>query len=174
MAKKAKKAAALTSLAECNEAMYLLLEATIRREEAEVKRDAEIAAIQRKWESAIACFLEEEEGLRGQLQEYYMSHLGELEKDGKKSVQLHFGVMGRRLSAPALKLLNKSWTWRAVLSALRLKFGMRYVRISDPEVNKEALKEAGFSADELKDFGLKLHQDERFYAEPARPPASEV
>ena len=50
---------------------------------------------------------------------------------------------------------------------LREKFGDRFLRTRDPEVDKDLVK-AELPAAELGVYGLKLDQDETFYAEPAR------
>src|ERR1035441_5019463 len=40
----------------------------------------------------------------------------------------------------ALKLKNRSWTWGSVLVVLREKFGDRYLRRRDPEIDKDLVK----------------------------------
>jgi hypothetical protein len=98
-----------------------------------------------------------------------MTHLAECERDSKKSLQLKHGVIGRRLSPPALRLLNKSWTWSAVLTKLQSLLPDQFVRHKDPEIDKDKIK-SEMGAGTLKEYGLKLEQDESFYAEIQRPP----
>jgi CHASE2 domain-containing sensor protein len=66
-------------------------------------------------------------------------------------------------------LKNRAWTWGTVLILLREKFGDRFLRAKAPEIDKDLVK-AEIDEDDLGDFGLKLEQDETWYAEPARLP----
>jgi phage host-nuclease inhibitor protein Gam len=100
---------------------------------------------------------------------YYMLHLAEIEKDGKRSIQLACGVMGRRLSPVKLTPLNRSWGWDAIKAALQARFGSVYLRMPEPEIDKEGVK--ALVPEVLHEVGLKVVQDEKFYAEPAEMPA---
>lgn len=168
VARPKKASGELGSIADCDAAMHQLLLRTLSREELIVARDRQVAAAQKIFESDIDSATAAIADLTAQLQQYYVTHIDECEKDGRKSVQLAYGVMGTRLSPPALKLLNKSWTWAAVLAKLREVMGDHFVRQRDPEVDKDAVKQE-IAAEQLRDFGLKLTQDETFYAEPQRP-----
>ena len=174
MARPRKPKGVLDSIDECQEVMRCLKLAVIQQEHLEGMRDKKIAAITEEYAPGIAVEVGYRADLELQLQNYYMAHLEEVEKDGKKSVQLTHGVIGRRLGNPALKLLNKSWTWESVLAKLRENFGSKFIRKPDPEPDKAAIKKADLPADELKACGLKIQQDEVFYAEPDRTPTTEV
>jgi len=163
----------LGSINECDAAMYRLLMATIERKKLESMRDLQVAAAQRLYEADINAAVRDAADLEAQLQQYYLTHLAEVERDGKKSLQLTYGVMGRRLSPPAVHLASKSWTWAAVLAKLREAFGDRFIRMRDPEVDKEKVKEI-LPADQMAAYGMKLHQDENFYAEPSMPATREA
>jgi phage host-nuclease inhibitor protein Gam len=167
-----KPSAVLGSIEECNGALRRLLLATLRRERLQCDREQAVVVATHKYEESIAKALAEEKDLGAQLQHYYMGHLAELEKDGRKSVELTYGVMGRRASPPALKLLNKAWTWGLALVKLQEKFGRKYLRLKDPEIDKEAVKQE-IAPERLKEFGLRLEQEEVFYAEPDRKRAEE-
>jgi phage host-nuclease inhibitor protein Gam len=151
---------------DCEQAMGLLAAATTSLAVAEGLRDAEVALAREKHAVAISACTEEIKELTAQLQHYYMAHLGEIERDGKKSVELRHGVMGRRMSPPALKLLSKAWTWASAAVRVLDVFGVKYLRVSDPEIDKEAIKQAGIAAEDLRLCGLKITQDEDFFAEP--------
>ena len=56
--------------------------------------------------------------------------------------------------------------------ALRERFGDRFLRLADPEIDKDLVK-SELTSEQLGDCGLRLDQDERFFAEPARLPAAE-
>lgn len=86
---------------------------------------------------------------------------------GKKSIEMTHGVIGFRTGTPKLKLLSRE-TWEKVLDRLK-KYQVDYTRTSitpDKEAliaDREKLGEAV-----LRDFGLKVVQDETFYVEPKR------
>lgn len=174
MARPRKPNGKLESIAECEEAMRCLREAVIKQERWVAMRDLRITQITEEFAPGIAEETFVRADLELQLQNYYMAHLEELEKDGKKSVQLTHGVIGRRLGSPALKVLNKSWTWESILTRLREVYGARFIRKPEPEVDKAAIKKADLSADALKACGLKIEQTESFFAEPERTPTTEV
>ena len=174
MARPRKASETLDSIEECQEAMRCLKLAAIEQERLEGARDVKVTRITEEYAGDIALQVTARSNVEPALQNYYMAHLEELEKDGKKSVQLTHGVMGRRLGTAALKLLNKSWTWESVLARLREVFGARFVRLAEPEVDKPAVKKADLSADQLKAVGLKVEQAESFFAEPDRTATTEV
>jgi phage host-nuclease inhibitor protein Gam len=173
MARPKKATNELGNLEDCNAAMYRLLLSTLNREKLVAARDLQVAAAQKLFEHDIDADTGNIADLTAQLQQYYVTHIDACEQDGRKSVQLTYGVMGTRLSPPALKLLNKSWTWAAVLAKLREVMGDRFLRQRDPEVDKDAVKQE-IPEERLKDYGLKLAREETFYAEPQRPPAEGV
>jgi len=174
MARPRKTSETLDSIDECQEAMRCLKLAAIEQERLEGARDVKVTRITEEYAPDIAAQVTARANVELALQNYYMAHLAELETDGKKSVQLTHGVMGRRLGTPALRLLNKSWTWESVLARLREVFGARFVRLAEPEVDKPAVKKADLSADQLKAVGLKVEQGENFFAEPDRTATTEV
>lgn len=167
MARPRKPKVVLASIDEANDAMRRLGLAVIRGELFQAALDREITAAKKRYAKLIATVAEEAKDLEAQLQHYYLGRVEEIERDGRRSLELLYGVMGRRTSPPALKLLNKSWTWAAVMVRLRDNFGDRFIRRKDPEIDKEAVKD-GIGAEKLCAFGLKVEQDDVFYAEPDR------
>ena len=102
------------------------------------------------------------------LEGYYYAHVQEIEASGRKSLQLVNGVMGRRDNPPALKPLNRKWTWAAIKQAVRAGLGLEYLRQPEPELDRDKLKTLG--NEKLREFGLKVESDETFYIEPERLP----
>jgi phage host-nuclease inhibitor protein Gam len=168
MGRPKKATATLESLGECSRAMRQLLLATLDAEKKTADRDRAVAAILKDYEGSLTTLAAKRDDLELQLRNYYMAHLDEVEKDGRRSVQLTNGIMGRRTSPSALKLLNKSWTWAAVREAIRAKWGTAFLRFEDPEPDKDKIK-AEILEEQLGECGLKLHQDENFYVELERP-----
>jgi phage host-nuclease inhibitor protein Gam len=173
MARPCKPACELGSLEECNRAMGLLLDATLEIERLVAKRDKEIAALQTKYEPALDKQRAQKAELLVSLEAYYRANIAELERGARKSYELGNGVMGRRLDPPKLALLNRAWTWVTVAAKVRAKYGLKYLRIREPELDKDLVK-ADLDAGELAACGLKVVQTEEFYAEPARLPEAEV
>ncbi len=167
MARPRQATATLESIEECTAAMRRLLMATLDLEKEEAARDGEIALAIKQHEKRIRALGEKLKDLELQLQNYYMTHLGELETGGKKSVQLQYGVMGRRKGNSSLRLLNRSWTWVAVLAKLREKFRNKFLRLPDPEVDKDKVK-TELPEERLGEFGMKLSQAENFYVDLCR------
>jgi phage host-nuclease inhibitor protein Gam len=168
MARPKKASVTLASIEECTRAMRELLLATVDAEKLTAERDRAVAAILKGYETRLAGLAQKREDLELQLQTYYMAHLAELETDGRKSVALTYGIIGRRKSPAALRLLNKSWAWAAVREAIRAKWGAGFLTAPEPEVDKDKVK-GEIPEEQLRDCGLKLHQDEKFYVELARP-----
>ena len=166
MAKKKKIIYVLKSLEECERVMMEIWAAAATRKMLTGLMEAEIAAVREKHGLPIGELDGAIERWAEELQQYYMSHLAEVEADGRKSIELRHGVMGRRLSPPALKLLSKAWKWATVAVRLEDVFGNRFLRQADPEPDKEAIKAADLAPEDLRLCGLKIEQEEVFFAEP--------
>lgn len=166
MAKAKKAVRVLSSLTECETVMGLLRTATLAQRMHLAGKAADLARIEEKYAAGLMEVEEQMEDYTASLQGYYMMHLRELEVDGKRSIELRHGVMGRRTGQPTLKLASKAWTWQSVLEKLREKWGEAFVRHHDPEVDKQALKSCQLTSGELYECGLKVEQEERFFAEP--------
>lgn len=169
MARPKKATRELISRDEAEAAMYRLLIATLEREKKEAARDMQVAAAQKMFEKCIDEHIREQADCEAQLQNYYLTHIAEIEVDGARSLKLGYGTIGRRTSPAALKLLNKSWNWAAVKVKLRALFGATYFHVpAAPEIDKDRVK-AELDEHRLRECGLQLHQDEKFYAEVQRP-----
>lgn len=173
MARPRKTSAVLESLKECDRVMERLLLATLDLEKEEAIRDGAIATAVRTHKPRITVLSAKITDLELQLQNYYMTHTAELEADGKKSVQLKFGVMGRRKGKPSLVPLKKSWTWKAILIALRDRFGEQFLSHPEPKVDKDKVK-AEIPPESLAEFGLRIKQEEAFFTELFRPERDEA
>jgi len=161
-----KATATLQSLDECSDAMRRLLLATLAREKLVANRDEQCVRVTKSFETEIGAETETERDLAAQLQDYYITHLPEVETPERRSVKLTYGTMGRRLSPEALKPRNKSFTWKAIKVLLRaLKNGERFFHVpKDPEPDKELIKKE-LSAEDLEKCGLKLEQEDEFFIE---------
>jgi phage host-nuclease inhibitor protein Gam len=159
----------LRSIDECTAAMGELLQVTIALESAIAIRDRAIAELQAEYESQLDEYRRDIADIEASLEAYYYAHMQSLEDGGaRKHFKLPNGVIGRRFGAGKLVPLNRSWTWKTVEIKVRELWGMKYFRAAEPEIDKQALKEK-LDAEQLASAGLKVQNDESFYAEPARP-----
>jgi phage host-nuclease inhibitor protein Gam len=169
MAKRKTENSELQSVAECTRAMGELLTATTQLETLIADRDAAIAKVQAVYEKPVGVARQWTASLAAKLETYYYTHLAEMEEGGRKHFKLENGVMGRRFGPGKLAPLNRAWTWHSITAKVRELFGpSKYFRFSEPELDKIALKD-NLDAEKLAAVGLKVKNDETFYAEPDRP-----
>ena len=169
MARPKKASVELGSIDDCTRAMGELLIAVTDLAILTAESDRARASASAKFEAGLDGARARKADLETALRNYYYAHLAEVEQGGVKHKVLANGVMGRRDNSPKLALKNRSWTGASVLIVLREKFGDRFLHTRDPEVNKDMVK-AELPAADLGVYGLKLDQDETFYAEPLRLP----
>jgi phage host-nuclease inhibitor protein Gam len=89
--------------------------------------------------------------------------------DEKRSLDCTHATLVFRVTTPRIEKASRKWTWSAVaLKLADLSWGKRYLRIPAPEVNKEALlaDRAELSPIELRQAGLRIAQEERFFIAP--------
>jgi hypothetical protein len=168
MARPKKASVVLGSIDDCTRAMGELLVTITELEILTAESDRARAAASAQFEKRLDAAHAQKAGLEMALRDYYYTHLAEVEQGGVKHKQLANGVMGRRDNPAALKPLNRQWTWAAILQAVTTGLGIPYLRIREPELDKDKLKTLG--NEKLRNFGMKLEIDETFYAEPARLP----
>lgn len=99
----------------------------------------------------------------------------------KRSLDCTHAVIGFRATPPRVERASRKWNWSDIADKLgELAWGKRYLRQPALEVNKEALlaDRNELLAAELRQVGLKIVRDERFYitphtTEPALPAETE-
>ncbi len=130
--------------------------------------DLEVCAVHTKYEPVIDNCKTQIADIKLALQVWYMANQEKLEKAGKKSLRLATGVIGRRLGNKALVLLNRACTWASSLVILRnLDRDDIWHDYTPRELDREAAV-AKLTAEELAKAGLKVAQEQRFFAEPDR------
>ena len=168
MARRRKASVELASLEDANRAIRELLQAEVELEKYQGALDLARASVTAKFEPSIDAAKSRVNDLTVQLQTWYMANLKDLEKGGKKSVQLAYGVVGRRLGNATLKPLNRAWTWASIAVKLQTLFGKKYFHEpAEPKPDKDRIK-AELTPDQLKDCGLKVEQEENFFTETDR------
>jgi len=156
----------LDTLEDVSTSMQDLLRAQLELEVLTAERDLAVAGASKQFEARLDAAKNAAAQAKAALKAYYYAHVKEIEVDGTKHLTLTAGVMGRRDNPPALKPMNKAWTWEAICTAVRTGLGLEYFRQPDPELDKEKLKV--LPAEKLREYGLKVEGEETFYVEPAR------
>lgn len=147
---------------------------TLAQIETTAKMDAEIAAARQRYESQLGEMAATLNLETDKLRAWAEANPDQFPK-GRKSIQFVQGTIGFRTGTPKLALLNRSWSWKKVLEAIKQQ-GMDklgFIR-STPEVDKEYILASHSKAKQpelhvegvLKPVGLKIAQDESFYIEP--------
>ena len=141
MARPKKAQKELYSVEECTAAMGELARVQARIAKLVAERNLAVAQATADSEPEIDAEKKVAAELEVELCVYYFLHMAELEQDGKHSVDLPTGTMGRRLGNPKLTLLNGSWTWEMAARKLQELFVDVYMRIAEPEVDRDAVKQ---------------------------------
>jgi phage host-nuclease inhibitor protein Gam len=107
--------------------------------------------------------------LGAELELYYKAHRKDVESGGTRSIDLTFGRAGMRKGNPTLSCL-KGWKWEKVLDAIQRRFARNSERldqlvITKTSINKDGVKSAGFSEEELAAIGCKVKQADEFWYE---------
>ena len=165
----------LSSRDDAEAAMTRLAQTMNKQRRIAAKRDAEVLAINAKYESPLAeCDLSLQ-SLPASLQAWADENPGQFAKD-RKSIQMVSGILGFRTGTPKLALLSRVWNWQSVLNMI-LTNGLKSLVRTKEEVDKERIlsEYAQSNAKEefalnLRSVGLKVTQDESFYVEPDLTP----
>jgi phage host-nuclease inhibitor protein Gam len=167
LARPKKATAELASIEDANSALHALLMAEVELEKQQGAMDLARAKASADYEEPIDKQKARIADLTLQLQLWYMANYRTLEEGDLKSKKLHYGTVGRRLSHPALKPLTRAWTWAAIAVKIRSVYNARFFRAVDPEIDKELIR-AELTEEQLATVGLKVKQDEDFYAKTDR------
>lgn len=153
----------LNSLDECQEAMRKYKITVLEREKLEAVRDEAKVSIDQKYGPQIHTCASSEADFKKQLEVYYLANRPDAGGEGPRHITLIHGTIGQRKSSPALRLLNKAWTWAKALIAAQEKYPSRFLKKVDPELDRQAVKSAGLSPEQLREIGLKTGQDDEFF-----------
>jgi hypothetical protein len=136
--------------------------------EREQEQEQEIASVRQKFRAPLA-EIERYLTLETSWVETWAHQHPEAFRD-RQSLALTHASIGFRISPHRVDRASRKWTWGAIAQKLG-EFGWgRYLRQPALEVNKEALlaDRAELSPAELRQAGLKIVQEERFYIAPHR------
>jgi phage host-nuclease inhibitor protein Gam len=159
----------ITSRHELDAVVENIVQLQLNRAEIERNQDQEIADIRQKYRAPLA-----------EIERYLTLETSWVENwaranpsafTGRQSLALTHAVIGFRISPHRVDRASRKWTWTDIALKLgELAWGRRYLRQPALEVNKEALlaDRAELAPAELKQAGLKIVQEERFYISPHR------
>jgi phage host-nuclease inhibitor protein Gam len=126
-------------------------------------RDAEILAVNTKYEESLAHCSQVIKDLTEVLHEWAKANPDQFPKD-RKSIQFASGVLGFRTGTPKLILLNRRWTWKTALRAVQA-FLPAFIR-DEPSIDAEAIiAQRDELAEHLPNCGLQVTQGESFFVE---------
>ncbi len=141
----------------------------IAKERIELRRDAKILAIRQEFDGDINDLSEKMQVNVIRAEKFAAEHREELLPGKKKSADTKFAFFGFRTGNPTLVLLNRKWTWKAVIEAMRECALSKFIQIKE-SVDKDALK-LKLDADQLALIGTRIEQREVFFVDPKRDPA---
>lgn len=159
MAKK-KRQPRLASLDECGQALREVGLLDIRIEGVQARCDKKILDAKSLAVEAAAPDVRRKNELEADLRDYYGAHLGEIETDGRKSVALAVGQMGRRLSHE-IKTQNRK-KWADVVAAIKRRKWFQFLRVSEV-ADKDALRTE--TAETLAAVGCRLTPKQTWWYE---------
>lgn len=136
--------------------------------EAEAVRKEALLVAETAYATATGGLTEKRKLIAAEIARFYRAHRKEVEKDGKRSIDLTYGRLGMRKGNPVLKRLPK-WKWEDVTVAIKEEFAKRrdLLRIlikTKESLNKQAIKSKLLVAD-LSKIGLKVQQQDEFFIE---------
>jgi len=86
-----------------------------------------------------------------------------------RALECAHATIGFRVTPPRVERASRRWTWSAIaLKLAEASWGRRYLRVPEPEVDKDALlaDRAKLAAPELRLAGIKIVEGERFFIAP--------
>jgi phage host-nuclease inhibitor protein Gam len=162
-------APAITSRHELDAVVENIVQLQLNRSEVEREQEQEIALIRQKFRAPLA-EIERYLTLETAWVETWARQHPDTFRE-RQSLALTHAVIGFRVSPHRVDRASRKWTWGAISAKLgELAWGRRYLRQPALEVNKEALlaDRADLSPAELRQAGLKIVQEERFFIAPHR------
>lgn len=136
---------------------------------AEAARDEELQAVRDEHAETIDSLAARRDRLILATEKYAADHRDELFPGKIKSAETSLAVFGFRLGQPTLKLLNRKWTWQAVMDALQHHSLSHLIR-TKCEPDKDGIKQ--LPPEQIAALGCRIDQAEAFYVEPKEQPSA--
>ena len=143
----------------------------LSKERLELRRDRKLLNIRADYDPDIKDVAEKMEAAVLRAEKYATTHREELLPGKKKTSETGVAFFGFRTGNPTLVLLNRKWTWKKVIEAIRTCFGNPEQFIITKEVvDKDAMK-LSRTDEERAMVGTRIEQHETFFIDPKRDPA---
>lgn len=148
----------------------------IKLTQATAKKDAEVAAVEKKHTFNIAELQRFIAELEMRVLDYCNANRGELFTE-KKSRETSLAVFGFELTPHRVETSSRKIKWADVVARLlRLPWGKAYLNTPEPKPDKNALlsDREKLSAEQLTAAGIQFCQDEQFFIRPKPETAEET
>lgn len=140
----------------------------LAKERLELRRDHQILCVRTACDGEINDVADKMDAAVLRAEKYATTHRSELLPGKKKTSETSVAVFGFRIGNPTLVLLNRQWSWKAVLEKLRASRRFDLI-ITKQEPSKDAMKASLDDAGRAQ-FGTRIKQDETFFIDPKRDP----
>ena len=166
MSNRIKAISEIGSRAEFDQTLENIVTMQLTKERLELRRDKALLNVKLDYAPDIADLVDKMEKAVLSAEKYATTHREELLPGKKKTAETGVTFFGFRTGNPTLVLLNRKWSWQAVLEKLKSS-GRSDLIITKEDPNKDAMK-AGLDDAGLAEFGTRIKQDETFFIEPKR------
>jgi phage host-nuclease inhibitor protein Gam len=160
----AKKTSIMHSWSEVEDALKEMACIDAHCQKADAKRRLQLIETEEEYSTTTAKRLAQRAFLANEIQSFYMAHRKEVEAAGKKSRESQFGVIGIKLGNKVLGLV-KGWSWAKVAEAMTNSLAFEDMLTHVPKINKQQVKAASATAEELAAIGCRISQKETFFIE---------
>jgi phage host-nuclease inhibitor protein Gam len=145
-----------------------ITEIKIEETAAKALMDQRLKDVRQEFEAQLSSINDQLTPLLLQIQAWAEANPAEFGK--AKSIDMLHGVIGWRISTPALKTLS-GWTWARVLEALKSLGHAAFIRTKD-DIDKAAIigQRENLLDGDLRLFGCKIVSEESFFVEPKTTP----
>jgi phage host-nuclease inhibitor protein Gam len=159
----------IKSRAEFERVINDIVDKQIVKERLELRRDKKLLEVRKDFDEGINDLSDQIQTSVIRAEKFAAEHRDELLPSKKKSAETTFAFFGFRTGNPTLVLLNRKWTWRKVIDAIRAMDWLQYLVVKT-SVDKDALK-AQLNNEQLAAIGTRIEQKEVFFVDPKRDPA---
>ena len=143
--------------------------AQLTKERLENRRDKKIVDVRSEFETEINDVAEKMQANVIRAEKYAETHREELLPAKRKTGETAVTFFGFRTGNPTLVLLNRKWSWKAVIASLK-ECGLVDYIITKETPDKDRMK-VRLSEHDLFRVGTRIEQKEVFFIDPKRDPA---
>lgn len=150
-------------------------ELIVQLRQVSAEQDAAHQKVREQYGPDVESLTNRAEALKDKLALYASMHQEEVLDDGLRSGSSPKARFGFRLGNPTLVLLNSRHKWKTVCAAILAKgeeFAKRFLKVTDPKPDKDALK-AQLDEAQLAELGCRVEQVDAFYLEAKDDTANE-